>query len=236
MNSTYRITLRSVGTFDSIRIILVNYLFLPLVSLLMFLLIAFNSNQYYTRSLIGTIVTTGITTSIGIISASVVYDQNIGLLEDFFSIRPAFHKYWIPKFVIANITATIEIVVLGGIGLVSLGETNLLPKLFLALPLIILISSLLGYFSANWGMHHENPYWLTNIMTASLVLLAGLIIPVKTYPLWLKLFAELLPISNLLDWILSKNFLDQGLLIIIAKLFAWYIICLTSSRIKQKAF
>ena len=85
-------------------------------------------------------------------------------------------------------------------------------------------------------MHHENPYWLTNIMTASLVLLAGLIIPVKTYPLWLKLFAELLPISNLLDWILSKNFLDQGLLIIIAKLFAWYIICLTSSRIKQKAF
>ena len=65
---------------------------------------------------------------------------------------------------------------------------------------------------------------------------AGLIIPVKTYPLWLKLFAELLPISNLLDWILSKNFLDQGLLIIIAKLFAWYIICLTSSRIKQKAF
>lgn len=83
MNSTYRITLRSVGTFDSIRIILVNYLFLPLVSLLMFLLIAFNSNQDYTRSLIGTIVTTGITTSIGIISASVVYDQNIGLLEDF---------------------------------------------------------------------------------------------------------------------------------------------------------
>ena len=96
MNSTYRITLRSVGTFDSIRIILVNYLFLPLVSLLMFLLIAFNSNQDYTRSLIGTIVTTGITTSIGIISASVVYDQNIGLLEDFFSIRPAFHKYWRP--------------------------------------------------------------------------------------------------------------------------------------------
>lgn len=125
---------------------------------------------------------------------------------------------------------------LGGIGLVSLGETNLLPKLFLALPLIILISSLLGYFSANWGMNHENPYWLTNIMTACLVLLAGLIIPVRAYPLWLKLFAELLPISNLLDWILSKNFLDQGLLIIIAKLFAWYIICLTSSRIKQKAF
>lgn len=125
---------------------------------------------------------------------------------------------------------------LGGIGLVSLGETNLLPKLFLALPLIILISSLLGYFSANWGMNHENPYWLTNIMAACLVLLAGLIIPVRAYPLWLKLFAELLPISNLLDWILSKNFLDQGLLIIIAKLFAWYIICLTSSRIKQKAF
>lgn len=234
MNSTYRITLRSVGTFDSIRIILVNYLFLPLISLLMFLLIAFNSNQDYTRSLIGTIVTTGIATGIGIISASVVYDQNIGLLDDFFSIRPAFSRYWLPKFVVANITACIEILVLGIIGLVSLDEIKVLPKLLLALPLIILISSLLGYFSAVWGMKHENPYWLANIMTGCLVLLAGLIIPVSEYPLWLRLFAELLPISNLLDWILSKGILNQQLIIITIKLFAWYLICLLSRYLKYK--
>lgn len=234
MNSTYRITLHSVGTFNSIRLVLVNYLFLPLVSLLMFLLIAFNSNHDYTRSLIGTIVTTGIITGIGIISASVVYDQNIGLLDDFFSIRPVFSRYWLPKFVVANITACVEILVLGITGLISLDELKVLPKLLFALPLIVLISSLLGYFSAVWGMKHRNPYWLANIMTGCLVLLAGLIIPVSEYPFWLRLFAELLPISNLLDWILNKEILNQQLIIITIKLFAWYLVCLLSRYLKYK--
>ena len=88
MKAAYRVTLRSIGTFDDVNVILVNYLLLPLVSLIMFLLIAFGASQDYSRILVGSVITTGISTGIGIVVASTVYDQNINLLDDIFSIRP----------------------------------------------------------------------------------------------------------------------------------------------------
>lgn len=36
------------------------------------------------------------------------------------------------------------------------------------------------------GNEKENPYWLSNIVTGSLIILAGMIIPVSEYPTWLK--------------------------------------------------
>ena len=52
MKAAYRVTLRSIGTFDGVNVILVNYLLLPLVSLIMFLLIAFGASQDYSRILV----------------------------------------------------------------------------------------------------------------------------------------------------------------------------------------
>ncbi|MGO2723297.1 MAG: ABC transporter permease [Lactobacillus sp.] len=231
MIATYRVTLRSVSTFDNLRLIVLNYLILPLVSLLLFLLIAFSARQDYARALIGTIVTTAISTEIGIITASTVYDQNIGLFDDIISIRPKFQHYWLPKFVIAGATVIVESLVLGVLGLAALGKLELFPKLILALPLIILIGALLGYLGAMWGIRHRNPYWLSNIMIGCLVILAGLIIPVSEYPLWLKPFADVFPISNILDWILSSALVNQTLAIIGLKLVVWYSICVISLKV-----
>ena len=86
MKAAYRVTLRSIGTFDDVNVILVNYLLLPLVSLIMFLLIAFGASQDYSRILVGSVITTGISTGIGIVVASTVYDQNINLLDDIFQL------------------------------------------------------------------------------------------------------------------------------------------------------
>lgn len=154
MKAAYRVTLRSIGTFDSVNVILVNYLLLPLVSLIMFLLIAFGASQDYSRILVGSVITTGI----GIVVASTVYDQNINLLDDIFSIRPTFKNYWLVKFVIAAVVLSLETILLGVIGLLVLNKVNIIPRLFLALPFEIFISVLLAYFCAVWGMKKENPY------------------------------------------------------------------------------
>lgn len=227
MKAAYRVTLRSIGTFDSVNVILVNYLLLPLVSLIMFLLIAFGASQDYSRILVGRVITTGI----GIVVASTVYDQNINLLDDIFSIRPTFKNYWLVKFVIAAVVLSLETILLGVIGLLVLNKVNIIPRLFLALPFEIFISVLLAYFCAVWGMKKENPYWLSNIVTGSLIILAGMIIPVSEYPAWLKFFAELLPISNLIDWIEKNSFFNQDMLILLVKILGWYLVCLLSTKI-----
>ncbi len=231
MKAAYRVTLRSIGTFDDVNVILVNYLLLPLVSLIMFLLIAFGASQDYSRILVGSVITTGISTGIGIVVASTVYDQNINLLDDIFSIRPTFKNYWLVKFVIAAVVLSLETILLGVIGLLVLNKVNIIPRLFLALPFEIFISVLLAYFCAVWGMKKENPYWLSNIVTGSLIILAGMIIPVSEYPTWLKFFAELLPISNLIDWIINSNIFSQRMLILLIKILVWYLICILSTKI-----
>ncbi len=112
-----------------------------------------------------------------------------------------------------------------------LNKVNIIPRLFLALPFEIFISVLLAYFCAVWGMKKENPYWLSNIVTGSLIILAGMIIPVSEYPTWLKFFAELLPISNLIDWIVNSNIFSQRMLILLIKILVWYLICILSTKI-----
>lgn len=234
MSSTYRVTLRSIANFNSIQTILVDYFIMPIISLLMFLLIAYNSTQDYTRILLGTVITTGIASGIGIITTSTVYDQNIGVINEVFSIRPSFRKYWLPKFVIASMTAIIEVIILGIIGLVTLNEVSVLPKLIASLPMMVITLCLLGYFGSMLGIKKENPYWFSNFITAALVLLSGVIIPVAKYPIWLKIFAELFPISNILDWIIDEGVINQDLLITSLKLLTWWLVCLIVTKIVQR--
>lgn len=234
MSSSYKVTVRSIANLDSLHVIILDYLILPLLSLIMFLLIAFNSHQDYSRILLGTIITSGISSGIGIINSSSVYDQNIGIYDDIVSIRPKFSKYWLPKLVIAGIVLTSEILILGGIGLISLHQLNILTKLIIMLPFIILIDLTLGLFCTIWGIKRNNPYWLSNIVTGCLVLVSGVIIPVAQYPQWLKWIAELFPVSDLLDAIIAPNFINTSLEIFILKGIMWGIICYLSYAVIVK--
>lgn len=229
--SSYRVTLRSIANFDSLQTILVDYFLIPIISLILFLLIAFNSTQDYTRILLGTTITTGIATGIGIISASNVYDQNIGIIDDIISIRPSFFKYWFPKFVLAGIAIIIEMIILGLIGLTALGKISLAWNLLLSMPFTVVTSCLLGYFGSILGMKKENPYWLTNFFSASLVIFSGVIIPVAEYPLWLKVFATLLPVDDILNWIINAKLVSVDLLVIIGKLLAWWLISFITTKL-----
>lgn len=226
MSSSYKVTISSISNLSSLQIIAINYVLLPLISLVMFLLIAFDANQDYSRTLLGTVITSAISSGIGAINTSFVYDQNIGIFDDVVSIRPNFRKYLLPKFVIASLVSISEILLLGGVGLVALNKYNLFSKLFAAIPLVVIISSLLGFFGSVQGIKRNNPYWLTNIISGSLFLLAGVIIPISEYPQWLRIIAEILPISNLLDWFNSAKVFDLNLEIVFIKCVIWFIICL----------
>lgn len=146
MSSSYKVTISSISNLSSLQIIAINYVLLPLISLVMFLLIAFDANQDYSLTLLGTVITSAISSGIGAINTSFVYDQNIGIFDDVVSIRPNFRKYLLPKFVIASLVSISEILLLGGVGLVALNKYNLFSKLFAAIPLVVIISSLLGFF------------------------------------------------------------------------------------------
>lgn len=232
--SSYRVTWHSLASFDSLRTIVVNYFVLPIISLVMFLLIAYNSTQDYRRILLGTIITAGISTGIGIISASTVYDQNIGMIDEVLSILPNLKKYWLPKFVIADGTLLIETIVLNTIGLASFHQFTLMPKFLISLVFVVIITNLLGYFCSIAGIKKNNPYWLTNFITAILVLVSGIIIPVNSYPIWLKIFADIFPISNLLDWIFNIDYVNLNLLLILVKLIFWFVLCIVLTKITKQ--
>lgn len=232
--SSYRVTWHSVASFDSLRTIIVNYFVLPIISLVMFLLIAYNSTQDYRRILLGTIITAGISTGIGIISASTVYDQNIGMIDEILSILPTFKNYWLPKFVIADITLLIETTILNTIGLASFHQLKMMPKFLISLIFVVIITNLFGYFCSIAGIKRNNPYWLTNFITAILVLVSGIIIPVNSYPTWLKIIADIFPISNLLDWIIDLNYLNMALLLFSGKIILWLIVCIILTKLAKQ--
>ena len=129
MSSSYKVTISSISNLSSLQIIAINYVLLPLISLVMFLLIAFDANQDYSRTLLGTVITSAISSGIGVINTSFVYDQNIGIFDDVVSIRPNFGKYLLPKFVIASLVTTSEVLLLGSIGLIALNKYNLFSKI-----------------------------------------------------------------------------------------------------------
>ncbi|QNQ81220.1 ABC transporter permease [Lactobacillus sp. PV034] len=230
----YRITFKSIGNFDSVPTVVVTYLILPIVSLIMLLLIAFSGNQDYTRILLGSLMDTGMATIIGVIVGSFVMDQNLGVSEEIISIKPKFGNYWLPKILIAFGVMVVEVIVLMLIGLSFLHQLNLLPKVLISLLFFGVIAIILGYISAIAGRGKENPYWLSNFLIGVIIILSGVIIPVTQYPLWLKVVADLFPMSNILNWIQSEYCFNQELLVIIWKLLAWYLVALIFNKIQTK--
>lgn len=220
----YKVTFSTIGDFENLRTIIVNYLILPVVSLVMFLLIIYGTEQDFRRVLIGSLVTTAIITMIGIITGSYCYDQNVVTSEEIISIKPKFSQYWLPKIVIASVAAALELLILALIALTSMGMLAYAGKLASGFLIMIVFASLLAYICALAGDQRENPYWLTNIATASLVLVAGVIIPVSQYPTWLRVVAEVFPVSDLLDWILAGSYFNQALAVALFKLGLWFIL------------
>lgn len=51
----YKVTFSTIGDFENLRTIIVNYLILPVVSLVMFLLIIYGTEQDFRRVLIGSL-------------------------------------------------------------------------------------------------------------------------------------------------------------------------------------
>ncbi|WP_212780211.1 hypothetical protein [Lactobacillus corticis] len=92
--------------------------------------------------------------------------------------------------------------VLGTIGLCGLGKMQLYPHLIGQLLLVLPYGWIIGYLCAIAGLKKENTYWLVNIFTGTIIILAGVIIPVSQYPWFLKIIAELIPVSDLLDWLI----------------------------------
>lgn len=211
-----------------------HYFVLPIISLIMFLLIAFESHQDSSRILLGSIITSGISGCIGVVNASTVYDQNIGIYDDILAIKPKFSQYWLPKIILAAMVISAEVVILAGIGLIGLSQYMMLMRLILLLPLIILIGIIFALFATVWGIKRTNPYWLGNIISGGLVLVSGVIIPVSQYPMWLRWIAEFFPISNLLDTIVSPKLFDINLLLCITKSILWLMICGMSVKIVNK--
>ena len=160
-------------------------------------------------------------------------DQNLGVSDEVISIRPKFKNYWLPKILIAFGVMIVEVIVLMVIGLSFLHQLNLLPKVLISLLFFGLIAIILGYISAIAGRGKENPYWLSNFLIGAIIILSGVIIPVAQYPLWLRIIADLFPMSNILNWIQVGSYINRELLIIIVKLLGWYLAAIAFNKIQE---
>ena len=70
-------------------------------------------------------------------------------------------------------------------------------------------------------------------MIGAIIILSGVIIPVAQYPLWLKVVADLFPMSNILNWIQLGSYINQELLIIVVKLLGWYLVAIAFNKIQE---
>lgn len=182
----------------------VYFLLIPFIEILLLVLV----NAQYTNRLqwpvaIATTVLSGGTLSMSTIAQLFVMDRNLKIDQEMAVNRPFSFKYWGTKIATSILTGLTLIIV----NLVTLfifqAPLLLITRALTMAPIIVLSGTTIGFLSviAAWGK--GNPYFYLNIFSSLTSIVAGALILVDRYPLWLKNLSYLFPFSQTIKYVIT---------------------------------
>lgn len=134
-------------------------------------------------------------TTCGGVVAKVIGDRHLGVFQEVHVRRTFDAGYWLAS----GITSAAFALPVGC--MLAIGVTLTIPgasfaELLRALAVLVVATvngMLLGVAAAGFGVALPNPYGPLNLLTAALPILAGVIVPSETYPVWLRWLAAAVP-------------------------------------------
>lgn len=147
----------------------------------------------YAAALVGLAVTV----ASGIVSA-VAADRNLGVFQEVCTLRRVDPAYWAAVSLMPMLLSTIT----GGLSIGAVfalspaHDTALLGRVALLGLCALACGALLGAGAAGAGVSLPDPYLGATLLSSTLPILAGVIVPVSAYPPWLRALSALAPLSG----------------------------------------
>ncbi|WP_407885486.1 antibiotic transporter permease [Levilactobacillus sp. N40-8-2] len=210
-----KVQFSSLAYLQNWRTRFVYFLLMPIISLSLLILI----NAQYTNSLqwpvaVATIVLSGGTLAMTSIAQLFVMDRNLKIDLEMVVNRPLSLHYWGTKVA----TAMLAGLVLIGINLVLLSVFRapylLIIRALTMSPIIVVSGTIVGFFSAIAAWQNNNPYFYLNIVSALATIVAGTLILIDHYPLWLRIISLFFPFSQTIKYVVvgsGKLYIDLGI-------------------------
>jgi len=130
------------------------------------------------------------------------YDRQIGVAQEIIGHGLWNPTYWAGKLLVPMILGIVP-AVLGAIAVFLLdarlsgGDVDLLLRVLVLIPLAALVGALVGITAAIASFALADPYLISNIANAVLLITAGVVLPLNRYPNWLAAITRLLPFTAL---------------------------------------
>ncbi|AMB95283.1 hypothetical protein [Aerococcus urinae] len=189
-----RIQMKSLPFLQNKKLILIHFLILPIIQILVILLL----NQQYAKALNPQVAMASVYLSANSFCLStmaylLVVDYLSQIFREVLVRKPWSLTYWGRKIGTSLFLSLIMFLINGGL-LVMVGvDTSYFWSSLAALPLSLFFSAGLGIAGYLLSVHRDNIYLFTNLFTAILPLLAGVVAPITAYPPFFKAASYVFP-------------------------------------------
>lgn len=188
------------------RTILVYFLITPFVDMLLLVLI----NTQYTGHFDWSIVLASIAIdaahlSMTTMTQSLITDASLGIDYEMIAQRPFSLRYWTDKIFVALIVGFILAASNLALALIFGAPPVIIKRVIIVLPLLCLFGIILGFtaWAISWEMN--DPYFLSNLISSLMSLVAGILVVISAYPKWLEKIALLFPFYGPINLIKFKS-------------------------------
>ncbi|RHW49118.1 antibiotic transporter permease [Lactobacillus bombicola] len=187
------------------RTILIYFFITPFVDMILLVLINAQYTGHFNWSIVlASIAIDATNLSMTTMTQSLITDANLGIDYEMIAQRPFSLHYWTNKVFVALIagfilaTSNLILALIFGAPLVIINRT------ILVLPLLCLFGIILGFtaWAISWEMN--DPYFLSNLISSVMSLVAGILVVISAYPKWLEKIALLFPFYGPINLIKFK--------------------------------
>lgn len=175
---------------------LLHFVLLPMIDVLLLALIyAQYASDFSYQVAVSSVLVSSCMVAMSSLSGLLVDNRFRGVDRYVISLGGSSYYWFSQIFVSAVVSLALSLINLALLGLFGAG-IDLLLQAVMYLPFLLLSGLVLGFvaFVIAWRM--ENPYFMSNLLSGSALVLSGALIPIDQYPPILKELAQLLPLSG----------------------------------------
>ncbi len=203
-------TLSAVDYLQRKKTIFLKFLILPAINII---LLSFISSQYSSefsfKAATATVMLSGFLIALETFTTLLFGDRKRGIDRLMLAQGGFNYYYWLTKIIIVSFV-TIILVLVNLLFLYLLGG-DLVPlrQAFSVFPLFLLYGIVLGFAAFVLAWQLDNPYFFSNLISASSLVLAGVIIPISAYPPVFAKLSYLLPLARTMAYLYGEQALWQ---------------------------
>lgn len=193
---------------------------IPMLEVLMLVAVAASvgSSDLVSVAYAGALIALGTSIISGTISG-VSRDRSMGVLQDALTFRFFHPPYWLAKVTIpAVLGVAVALATIAAILLIDPSHSSDMALRALTLvPPVCLVAGTVSVAAATASVALRDPYLVSNVLTATLPIVAGVVVPITLFPQWLATLAMLVPLTATVQAMWSPDMAPNESALLVAR-------------------